>query len=312
MQLILNTFGASLRKKDGMFLIRAGDRKITMSPLKVQTIWLATGVHLSTDAIRLALEHHVDIALLDKHGEPHGRFWHARLGSTNLLRRRLLEVAESEDGARLAREWVRLKIGHQAGLLRDLARTRPDRAPELDATAARLDRLAQAVEDARGPSLDELRGSLMGLEGVAGREYFAALSLALPERFRFRGRSRSPAQDEFNCLLNYAYGVLYSLVDRACLLSGLDPAIGLLHTDNYHKPALVFDLIELFRVHADRVVVNLFAARKVKQELFDQRDGGFRLNAEGRGLLLGELNAYLDRAKLHGRRRLKIRDTIVY
>ena len=83
MQLILNTFGASLRKKDGMFLIRAGDRKITMSPRKVQTIWLATGVHLSTDAIRLALEHHVDIALLDKHGEPYGRFWHARLGSTN-------------------------------------------------------------------------------------------------------------------------------------------------------------------------------------------------------------------------------------
>src|SRR5919202_1723892 len=126
MQLILNTFGASLRKKDGLFLIRAGDHRITMSPRKVQTIWLATGVHLSTDAIRLALEHHIDIALLDKHGEPYGRFWHDRLGSTNQLRRRLLEVADSEDGARLAREWVRTKVLHQADLLRDLARTRPD------------------------------------------------------------------------------------------------------------------------------------------------------------------------------------------
>jgi hypothetical protein len=93
LQLILNTFGASLRKKDGMFLIKSGDRKMTVSPRKVQTIWLATGVHLSTDAIRLALEHHIDIALLDKHGEPYGRFWHARLGSTTLLRRRLLEAA---------------------------------------------------------------------------------------------------------------------------------------------------------------------------------------------------------------------------
>ncbi|MHC5536997.1 CRISPR-associated endonuclease Cas1, partial [Singulisphaera rosea] len=165
---------------------------------------------------------------------------------------------------------------------------------------------------ARGPSLDELRGSLMGLEGVAGREYFAALSLALPERFRFQGRSRSPARDEFNCLLNYSYGVLYSLVERGCLLSGLDPCIGLLHTDNYNKRSLVFDLIELFRVHAERVVVNLFASRRVKQELFDQKDKGFRLNAEGRGVLLGDLNEYLDRVKLHGRRRLKIRDTIVY
>src|SRR4051794_204914 len=172
MQLILNTFGASLRKKDGMFLIRAGDRKITMSPLKVQTIWLATGVHLSTDAIRLALEHHIDIALLDKHGEPYGRFWHARMGSTTLLRRRLLEIAESEEGTRLAREWVREKIAHQAELLRELARTRPDRAEALEAAAEKLDKFGGVVEDARGAPLDELRGSLMGLEGIAGREYF--------------------------------------------------------------------------------------------------------------------------------------------
>jgi CRISPR-associated protein Cas1 len=152
----------------------------------------------------------------------------------------------------------------------------------------------------------------MGLEGVAGRQYFAAISLALPERFRFQGRSRSPARDEFNCLINYAFGVLYSLVERACLLSGLDPSIGLLHTDNYNKLSLVFDLIELFRVHAERVVINLFASRLVRQELFDQKEGGFRLNAEGRGVLLGALNEYLDRVKLHGRRRLKIRDTITY
>src|SRR3954470_18038727 len=139
MQLILNTFGASLRKKDGMFLIRSGDRKITMSPRKVQTIWLATGVHLSTDAIRLALEHHIDIALLDKHGHPYGRFWHNRLGSTNLLRRRLLEIAETADGVALAAEWVQTKIGHQAALLRDLARTRIDRTESLETTAQRLD-----------------------------------------------------------------------------------------------------------------------------------------------------------------------------
>jgi CRISP-associated protein Cas1 len=312
MQLILNTFGASLRKKDDMFLVRSGERQALISPRKVQSIVLAAGVHLSTDAIRLALQHHIDIALLDKHGEPYGRFWHARLGSTNRLRRRLLEVAEAEEGVILAGEWVSTKIGQQAALLRDLARTRPDRGDDLEAVAGRLEKMADVVAGLKGAAIDELRGSIMGLEGVAGREYFAALSLALPERFRFQGRSRSPAKDEFNTLLNYAYGVLYSLVERACLLTGLDPCIGLIHTDNYNKPSLVYDLIELHRVHAERVIVNLFAARKVKQELFDQVDGGFRLNADGRGLLLNALNEYLDRMKQHGRRRLKIRDTIVY
>ena len=151
----------------------------------------------------------------------------------------------------------------------------------------------------------------MGLEGVAGREYFGARVSPSPT-FPLPRPQSITRQRRVQLSLNYAYGVLYGLVERACLLTGLDPCIGLLHTDNYNKPSLVFDLIELFRSHAERVVVNLFAARRIKAELFDQREGGFRLNADGRALLLDELNEYLDRPKLHGRRRLRIRDTIVY
>src|SRR4051794_10617208 len=102
-----------------MFLVQAGERKMTIPPRKAQTICLTTAALLSTDAIRLALEHHIDIVLLDKHGEPYGRFWHCRLGSTALLRRRLLEAAGAAEGTALAREWVRTKITQQAGLLRD-------------------------------------------------------------------------------------------------------------------------------------------------------------------------------------------------
>ena len=69
MQLILNTFGTSLRKQDGMFLIMANEKKALLSPEKVDSILLATGVHLSTDVIRLAIEHHIDIVLLDSVGE---------------------------------------------------------------------------------------------------------------------------------------------------------------------------------------------------------------------------------------------------
>ncbi len=312
MQLILNTFGASLRRKEGMFLVVSGEKRVTLSPRKVQSILLTSSVHLSTDAVRLALEHHIDIVLLDSRGDPYGRFWHGRPGSTAQVRRRLLEVSLTEGGVLLAREWVVQKLQAQVGLVRDLARTRPDRAEPLEQHAGRIEGYAQQAGTVARATLDEVRGTLMGLEGAAGREYFAALSLALPARFRFQGRSRSPARDEFNCLLNYAYGVLYGLVERGCLLTGLDPYIGLLHTDNYNKRSLAFDLIEQFRVHAERVVMNLFAARKVTQELFDQQDGGFRLNQDGRALLLGAFNEHLDRAVHHGRRRLKIRDTVVY
>ena len=38
MQLIINTYGASLRRKDKMFQVKAGERKLLMSPRKVQSI----------------------------------------------------------------------------------------------------------------------------------------------------------------------------------------------------------------------------------------------------------------------------------
>ena len=69
----------------------------------------------------------------------------------------------------------------------------------------------------------------------------------MPEKYKFESRSRNPAKDEFNTLLNYGYGVLYSMVEKACIIAGLDQYIGFLHTDNYNKKSLVFDVIVLFR-----------------------------------------------------------------
>ena len=69
------------------------------------------------------------------------------------------------------------------------------------------------LQDMEG-ELDQVRDQVMGLEGRASRTYWAAVSRLLPETYRFEGRSRNPAKDEFNCLLNYSYGVLYGLVER--------------------------------------------------------------------------------------------------
>jgi CRISPR-associated protein Cas1 len=44
----------------------------------------------------------------------------------------------------------------------------------------------------------------------------------MPEEYRFTGRSRQPATDAFNAMLDYSYGVFYSLLEttavrRLCL-----------------------------------------------------------------------------------------------
>jgi len=152
----------------------------------------------------------------------------------------------------------------------------------------------------------------MGLEGSAGRAYFDALSFIMPDRFKFDGRSRMPAKDEFNCLLNYGYGVLYSMVEKACIIAGLDPYIGFLHTDNYNKKSLVFDLIEMFRILVDSTVVYLFSQRKVKKDYFDEIKNGISLNKEGKAVLIESLNNTLEKSIRYKGRNIKNRNIIQF
>jgi CRISP-associated protein Cas1 len=120
----------------------------------------------------------------------------------------------------------------------------------------------------------------------------------VPEAYRFNGRSRQPARDRFNAMLNYSYGVLYGLVERACVLAGLDPCLGLLHTDDYAKPSLVYDLIEPFRILGDRAVL-LFTGRRVQQGWFEEVPGGVALSKDGRAGLLTSFNERLDKRVIH-------------
>ena len=45
MQLVINTFGASLRKKGDRFVVRAGSNKLVVSAQKVQSILITTAVY---------------------------------------------------------------------------------------------------------------------------------------------------------------------------------------------------------------------------------------------------------------------------
>ena len=146
-----------------------------------------------------------------------------------------------------------------------------------------IEKIKSISEDEK---INDIRGSLQGYEGTASRIYFSRLSDLMPEKYKFNGRSKNPAKDGFNCMLNYGYGIMYSNVERACILAGLDPYIGIMHVDNYNRQAFVFDLIEMYRIYIDKIVFKLFTTKKVKKEHFDKVEGGLYLNKAGKEILI--------------------------
>ncbi len=329
MQVFINTYGTYLHVKEEMFEIRtrtAPKEKFTLNHIaahKVSSFIVSKGSSITTDAIALALKHNIDIVVVENDGHPMGQFWHSKLGSTTKIRKRQLEASLSEEGWQWVQRWISRKLENQADYLQDLKKHRAGLATTLADKQESILGLKEKIEGLQldGNPLDgnpsasgllsrsgmtsssEVADTLRGWEGNAGRHYFEALGKAIPAEFAFQGRSFRPAQNTFNAMLNYAYGILYSRVERALMLAGIDPYVGFLHRDDYNMKSMVFDFIEPYRIYAERCVFTLFSTKKVKKSFCDEIAAGCSLNAEGKPFVVEHFMQYLDgeRIRYQGR-----------
>jgi len=161
MQLVINSFGSYLRRKDSNFLVKNDDKSFEVSVKKVDSILITTSATLSTDAIKLAMDNNIDLIFLDDFGDPYRRVWHSKLGGTTLIRRRQLEFAQDERGLALAAEWVGVKFSNQIDLLNRLKNSRPEKEASLAEYIRRLEEAKIKIQNTAG-TLEDKRGRLMG------------------------------------------------------------------------------------------------------------------------------------------------------
>ena len=302
MQLIINTYGTYVHVKDDLFeisLTKEGEKqKHHFASQKVTSILMSKGSAISTDAVILAMKNNIDIIVFEWDGMPVGRFWHSKPGSTSRIRKQQLEASLDQKGVYWIKNWLTGKLNNQIELLKRLKNHRPSTADNIQEKIDAISGLKEKMNELKGEKIDSMDDTLRGLEGTAGRIYFQTLSSLLAERYQFSGRSFRPAKDPFNAFLNYAYGVLYSRVEKVLVIAGLDPYIGFMHRDDYNMKSMVFDFIEPYRTYADEVAFKLFSAKKVNDSHTDVITNGMSLNAEGKNLLIQALMQFLDEEKI--------------
>lgn len=313
MQIFINTYGTYVHVKDEMFKIRVPEkdkeepRVNHIAAHKITSFVMSTGAALSTDAIALALKHNIDIVIVDNMGHPMGRFWHSKLGSTAKIRKAQLEASLSKTGLIAIKKWLSQKLENQADFLQNLKKHRKKLHEFLDEKTDSILNLKKKIQEAEAENIGQIADSFRGWEGSAGRHYFDALSRCMPDDFAFKGRSFRPANDEFNAMLNYAYGILYSRIERAIMLAGLDPYVGFMHRDDYNTKSLVFDYIEPYRIYAERFVFRLFTGKKINKAYFEEITNGYSLNEEGKKFFVGPFLEYLDSDKIQYKGKLQTR-----
>lgn len=313
MQIFINTYGTYVHVKDDMFQIKIREDKLQpvkinhIAAHKITSFVMSKGAALSTDAIALALKHNIDIVIVENNGHPIGRFWHSKLGSTTKIRKEQLRASLDKTAVDWIKIWLGNKLENQADFLQDLKKHRSQLHGFLDKKAEAILKFREKILKSDATEIHEVAESFRGWEGSAGRHYFEALSTSIPEAYMFKGRSFRPAKDEFNAMLNYAYGILYSRIERALMLAGLDPFVGFMHRDDYNTKSLVFDFIEPYRIYADRFVFRLFTGKKINKKYFSEFTGGFSLNEEGKAFFVAPYLEYLDSDKIRYKGRLQTR-----
>lgn len=295
MELILNTFGLSLNRDNEAFVITKKGERHRVPVDDVKSIQISRGAQITSDAVMLAIEHEIDVLFMDRKGHPVGRVWSPRYGSISTIRKGQLNFTASHAALEWIKDVILQKIENQQALMLLLQPHDIGLESEQKRNIERLDKYRDKVSKLDGEMLSDVAPTLRAWEGQASRIYFSTIVRYLPEVFQFEQRSQHPAMDVTNAFLNYGYGILYGKIEGALIRSGIDPYIGVLHRDDYNRPVLVYDVIELYRIWVDYVVFTLLAQNGITDECYSIReDGSYWLEPLGRRILIQSLNDYLD------------------
>jgi CRISPR-associated protein Cas1 len=308
--LIISEYGRFLGKRSERLAIFEKGKVLEEHPLRdVSQVTIATmGVSLSADALLACTEFGIPINFLTSAGKPYAVVSSPELTGTVITRREQLKAYDDERGVHLAKSFVAGKINNQACLIKYYAKHRreTDSYQELMDKARAIEALEAEADHVLGHHVDEIRTTLMNLEGRAAAMYWPMVGcIAVGDEFC--GREHRGASDPFNSCLNYGYGILYNQVWGSVVLAGLEPFGGFLHVDRPGKPSLVLDLVEEFRAPSvDRAIVSLMV-RGWRPE--SEGEGG--LTTKTRRTIASAVSERLDGTERYGGKKWRLSQVIL-
>ncbi len=227
---------AYIHMKHRQLLIERDQKVIAEIPIEdLGAVILQHRAIVLTQAVIIACqENNVILVFCDKQHLPYSVI--LPISDANSLHTKILNEQTQVKKATRKRIWkqvVQQKIREQALTLK-----------LLNKNSKPIDRLVKQVKT----------GDKENHEAQAAQKYW---KLLMGNDFR-----RDPKSGEINALLNYGYAIVRAIIARAIVGSGLHPALGLHHHNQYNGLCLADDLMEPFRPWVDYSVYQLIKAKE--------------------------------------------------
>lgn len=194
------------------------------------------------------------------------------------LRRAQALAASHETGVAIARDLLHAKVAGQASLLPDLGATTEANTiltGALDVISAASDLMSLVAAEAEAAS------AYWGAWAEVGLDIKSRDRSRTPEHWHNFGKRHSPlgngprmACNPANAILNYLYALLEAETTLACHTVGLDPMLGIFHTDQRNRDSLALDAMEPIRPLVDAYVLALVTQRTLARSEFAETERG--------------------------------------
>lgn len=259
--------GARVHRADGSVAVSV-DRAVAgrWPPEEVDRVLLFGNAQITTQVLALLFKHGIHVGFFSSSGRYRGQLVSPECGNVFLRLAQHARYAEPLFRLAFARELVATKIRAGRSLVRRYSRNHPDSRDRMDETADHLSRALVEVDAA------ESAQALLGIEGAAAAHYFRAFDRMVRPPFSFQRRSKHPAHNAVNALLNLGYTMLTNEVASRLEAVGFDPRIGYYHGVRYGRSSLALDLVEAHRVDViDRLTLGIMNRRILAPEDFEEK-----------------------------------------
>ena len=182
----------------------------------------------------------------------------------------LLEsVMAKGKGIAVAKQIVLAKIASQNQMLKSLGLRQLD-----------LYKVKSLINGIQSDNPSAVRKKLLAIEGHESNRYFKQIFLMFPKGIRVENRSSFKAYDGLNNTFNLVYAMLKWKVHRAILKAKLEPYLGFLHSEQFAKPSLVCDFMELYRYLVDGFLIEY--CKTLRKRDFSMKVENFSKHKKGK------------------------------
>lgn len=291
MDLFIEKTGTKISYEKGYFILENKNEKTRQISFdNIDNILINQGCTLTTNFIKNAILKDISIYFIDEYGDIYGSINSLNYNINPEIKIAQLKIVKTSFGKALGRKWIIEKITNQKLHLKKIY-SRRAMMNDFFELEKDFDFLIESIKKIDLNS-EQYSNIIMGYEGRSSVLYYEKIKHFLPTSWQFEKRETQGASEPYNIVLNYIFGVLYSKIEKALILVGLDIQIGIIHSLGKNKKSLVYDFIEPFRILGWEIAFVLFSKKMLNKNDFDLKER--KINPNGKKVIIQELYSRLN------------------